>query len=87
MEKEMSEFYVIKKEQCQECNGDGVVYSHIWKTYYEEGVNLSPEIWACENGYDSMGPEEIECRKCGGTGVVRKEVPLEEALSAIRNLD
>ena len=79
----MIEFYVIKKELCHECGGYGVVYSHIWKMYYKDGRDVSPEDWARDNGYDRMGPEELECRECSGTGRVSREVPLKAALSAI----
>jgi hypothetical protein len=34
-------------------------------------------------GYSGIPPEEIACGECGGTGELREEIPLEDALKAL----
>lgn len=75
----------IKKEiadkcLCDQCDGDKVVQNIEWKEWFEKRHNdefdyfISKEtsnmyaVWLKDNPMPN-GPEEIDCHKCGGTGV------------------
>jgi len=78
-------YLVVEESVCPECEGDGVVLDPCWREYLELGdPHRDPDGFAREEcGLEEMPPEEIECPTCGGTGVIRREVPLEEALAAL----
>lgn len=63
--------------KCTGCTGTGVVTSPVWQMFFDEcraaGERVDPDEWARRNGYSGemdMGPEEIECETCGGTGAI-----------------
>jgi hypothetical protein len=93
-EVEVSEtkYVVTKVETCSVCEGDGWVQHPAWDAFFEDAGDdpVGPQAtmqWFRDHGHavwcaNDLPPEEIECVKCGGTGEVREDVALEEALEA-----
>ena len=86
------EFRVIAIEDCQPCNGVGIVLHPLWARYWKSHPQGLPThdddlAWFRDNGhissYTKIPPEEIPCADCEGTGAIRREVPLLEALQQL----
>jgi len=89
----MKRYLVIEKIPCPRCKGEGFVYNAwFWDEYDEARQSpgaggVDPDDFArFVMGLDEAPPVEEECTVCGGTGVVRREVPLEEALKALKGV-
>ncbi len=86
-------FLVLVERTCPQCQGAGVVVNPLWERFLEEEARVDPSryhLWALEfwssaeyRYPDELPPEEEECSRCRGAGVLREEVPLEEALRAL----
>ncbi len=84
-------YLVVVEEPCPRCGGTGVItnpmFEDLWDRYESarrtgaaEGISL--EEWAEANGY-TIPDEEIECLECEGSGKIRREVLLLEALKEL----
>lgn len=83
----MCNYFVIYREQCSACDGNGMVANEIWLRFYQEqreaGIDFDENLWARDNGFGSakaMGQEEYECHECEGSGKIVREVSLVDAL-------
>ena len=88
------QYFVIAKETCQRCGGDGVICPHaeFYRRYFEFAKTLTgldhnsysqkQDAWIREQGFDPacMPLEEVECPDCRGDGYIESRVPLTEAL-------
>jgi len=83
-------FLVFLEEDCPACGGQGVYQHPDWRRFFDElGWNAPLRAaveWFRENGYpdvrdeEDLPAEELVCGDCGGSGVLRQRVPLEDAL-------
>jgi hypothetical protein len=95
----MRQYFVIAKETCSVCGGEGVTCPHrklyedfadfcrsIQNESMHDQVNLR-DVWMAERGYpygsEHWPPEEIECHQCRGNGFIESRVPLEEAIKEL----
>ena len=91
----MSDYRVIKQDQCERCEGTGKYESGAWARYQQaiaEGRNhllAASEIFTWD-GVPYPAPPEIlqecsirDCFECDGKGIFRSEVSLSEALDAM----
>ena len=84
-------YFVIHRTVCRSCRGSGFVQNSVWHEFYRPfwfgGVKpVDYDARAREMGYadcEAMPPEEVECGECQGTGEMRYEVPLVEALAKL----
>jgi hypothetical protein len=91
----MSEFFVIKRGVCPECQGKKWLSHPAWLEYGEwfelEGVSsghtpteAEDEAWWREHGYwNERPPEEYSCSTCEGEGTVEQEVNFRQALDEL----
>lgn len=82
----MSEYYVIKKSDCETCKGYGMVTHPKWIEFMDEFKDRPQdedeiEEWFHKEGFDYPPDEEIECAECEGTGESTTQVELSIALS------
>lgn len=89
------QYFVIAVETCRECNGAGMIQHPAWREYWKQfppspgdgnGRTVEQDVeWFRERGYrcfgDCLPNEELPCVDCDGTGKVRREVPLAEAVA------
>ncbi|MCL4867779.1 MAG: hypothetical protein KJ063_02325 [Anaerolineae bacterium] len=78
-------FYVTQEDDCERCGGAGYVEHPAWTRFYAEDDGSWPSamIWFREQGWHETPDDEIRCRVCGGTGVIERNVELNQALAAI----
>lgn len=70
-------FYVTKIQQCKRCNGSGLIR--------HPEVDFDSAYWRRQGYHPCDVPsEQISCPDCEGMGTIRTEVPLEEALMALK---
>ena len=74
------------REKCPDCD-DGVINNPDWKPWWAEfhQSGLSMVEFASSHP-DPDGPEELDCRICGGTGYVERWEPLEKLLGRYSNV-
>ena len=82
----MPKYLLIKEEPCPQCGGDGFIYDPHCKLcgnkegytieWFQSNIDRQP----CGHGIRYF-IEEYECRRCLGSGVIRSEVELREALA------
>ena len=92
-------FYVTKIQQCKRCNGSGLIRHPEWEDYWMEYreyfphgttnglaiVDFDSAYWRRQGYHPCDVPsEQISCPDCEGMGTIRTEVPLEEALMALK---
>lgn len=78
---------ILTKSKCQECDGHGVVTSHIWNEFFEIESKSNRaweqeevEEWFRERGYGKLTPEEPTCIECEGTGEIEKWMDIQKVL-------
>ena len=79
-------YLVIREETCPECRGDGWVEHPAWQRLGERWKEMSRHdlrMYFSGEGYGDIPPEEVECSRCRGSGIVRQEVTLQQALREI----
>lgn len=80
----MKVFFVICEQTCPTCQGVRVITNPLWERYFcETAGSRDPDAWAREQGFDcalDIGPEEVPCEDCEGSGVVQSRESLAQAL-------
>lgn len=83
-------FYVTMEADCSECKGQGATIHPRWEQLYEEldpydSLNSFDAVvdWFRQQGFEDPPDEEIPCYECDGSGTIRREVELREALAEI----
>jgi len=78
---------ILTKSKCQECDGHGVVSSHIWNEFFEiesksERAWEQKEVdeWFRQRGYAKLPPEEPTCHECEGSGEIQKWMDIQKVL-------
>jgi hypothetical protein len=78
---------VLTKCKCKECDGAGVVSSHIWNEFFEiekeskEAWEMEKvEQWFRERGYGKLPPEEPTCCECEGSGEIERWMDIQQVL-------
>jgi DnaJ-class molecular chaperone len=92
--KNKTNFYVIMKKTCENCNGYGVVTHPAWEEYWmhhDSTTSFEEDLkWFIENGWadlckgGNLPPEEIICPNCNGEGIIEEVVTLEYALAQLQ---
>jgi DnaJ-class molecular chaperone len=94
----MTTYFVIKRETCPVCAGQGIVNSPEWteaNAFFQDleqrtrnGLLSRPRMWQIwdskvrDRGWENILEEE-PCVECEGKGVVETQVDLAEALAAL----
>lgn len=78
---------ILTKQKCKECDGYGVVSSHIWNEFFEIESQSNEtweqekvEEWFRERGYGQLPPEEPSCSECNGIGEIEKWIDIQEII-------
>ena len=87
----MSDFFVLKREVCPECQGRKWLSHPAWLEFGEWYESQEPapneaqgKIWWQEHGWwGELPPEEYQCSTCEGKGMVEQEVDLMQALDKL----
>jgi len=87
-------YLVVEESVCPECEGTGYITNPCWSAYVQHVVAAGPggnrkhpdEFAREECGEEKMPPEEAVCLRCRGHGLIYREVPLEEALKALKEV-
>lgn len=95
----MSDYLVIKCTKCETCGGTGFILHTKWEEFHHwqqvckeaNGAYPTPaqeDAWWQSEGYAAHAgqypPEEIPCNACHGSGEIRTEVDLVDALHAVQ---
>lgn len=99
MGEQKREFYVICRERCPECNGNGIVADDIYGEFFKQFPNGCCDVeewpkvtqWWADRGYWNVDPkfmkgfppEEHECPMCEGSGIRETQATLMDALKAV----
>ena len=86
----MSKYLITSIKTCPECKGRKMVCHPLWAAYWVahgDGGRLKDYDdlfdWFQEKFQREPPDEEIPCHVCNGTGEIRKETTLREALTEI----
>jgi len=94
----MSQYKVIRIDDCYRCDGVGYVTHPAWQRYFEAFPKRTlPTVeddlaWFREQGFNyyrakDLPPEDIPCDLCKTAGTLRTESDLGEALRELGYLD
>jgi len=74
--------------ECKDCKGTGVTTLSVWDEFHKLGVSKWPHEkvleWLESHGasiFDDLGPEEVLCDSCCGTGFCYGWLNLQDNLS------
>lgn len=92
---EETKYLIKKKEPCPLCKGKGVRYNLDWMEFIERlqfGDQVDIEDFFRKKGYlnntiDYYPEIASSCRECGGFGVREVEIPLQQALDELRDVE
>lgn len=76
----MTTYMVVAINDCEECNGLGWIYNEAWSNNPSLDTMSKEELHQFSRDH---GKEEETCTECAGSGVIRREVTLSEALFAL----
>ena len=88
------QYFVTAVSTCDQCNGAGYVQNAQWQRFFEKygdayrkaGIDESALMLCGHFGVSSvrhLPTEEETCPECDGTGIVKRQVSLAEALQAV----
>ena len=86
----MPNFLVVEENKCPRCQGHGVVLHPRWEAYWKKFPKGLPTpeadcCWFQQQGYSKPPAEEEKCCGCNGSGVIRTEVSLSDALDRLED--
>jgi len=86
----MTEYYIIAVDQCPTCQGEGIIYDPHCRLCNERipsghpWFSTSDDTMPCGHSGRKFFVDEYDCPNCDGTGILRREIPFQEALSNLQ---